>query len=195
MRAGFWSHLTVTLFVSLCATTAQASLVVHWAFDDPHPVISQTETIELNATIYNDISSDQILGGGNQPITGNVGGIITGTGYSWGTLAYDATYAPYNPYDVSLGTHPLMPDDLMPGESYSFVFRILTPHSGSVHPVWYTFSPYITVITNNLGTKYFAMSPDSPLVLTVSSVPLPTSLWLLASGLFSLISGRKIMKG
>lgn len=202
--------ISISLLIG-AINSVNAALISHWEFTDPTPVIGPNQTLELNATIYNSISSDTRLVSGNQLISGDIGGVIASTGYGWGSLIFNSSFAPDNPY-TTIGNADFTGLDLAPGESFDFVFRTLVPNSYPVQEGVYTFNPQITIriqdgifpngfydwlIANPAADpndypgyqapEAFTISPSSPLYVTVTSVPLPGALYLFISGFIMIL--------
>ena len=159
------------ILISSVISNASASLIVNWAFNDPSPVVGPTDTLYLNATLFNDSSSTETLFGSQ----------IASHGGTWGSLIYwDFPHTINNPYDIQWsGSSPFTDMELNPGEEFSFIFHTLIPHDPIVDPGTYTFAANINV--PDIGVIY----QDEQLFVTVP-VPLPGSLILFISGLYGL---------
>lgn len=160
------------LALSLTPSGSQATLIWDWNFTPAAVTAVPTDDIGLFATLYNDAASDQDI----------TSSLLNNESVSWGL--------PF-PYSITWGTWPgdiLTVAPLHPGQSLTYLFGTLT-HIGIVPDGTYVLNGGITL--NNYGHIY------RDFTINVSSVPEPSTLLLLGSGMagFAAMRLRKLRKG
>ncbi|HSD37054.1 MAG TPA: PEP-CTERM sorting domain-containing protein [Rhodocyclaceae bacterium] len=155
--------------------TAQASLSWVWDLEDWAPVVHQSDTITLHATLYNTTLS-------NENITAD--SLVSWVFDSAGDLPYTFSYPDSDFRKQFTGLN------LAPGELFSFIFGYYTPNPAPVPIGNYSGDAFAIVLQDAAGLES-SWSPDHQYRLTVvadeseptTEVPEPASLALVATGL------------
>jgi PEP-CTERM motif-containing protein len=159
-----------TVFLAFSSGTAFADLVASWSFDTPTGTVGPTDTITMDATLTNDSTS-----------TVNITS-VTVFSLSEGTFAgvYDFGFGPGGGGDPFTQFSGL---DLAPGNSFGFVFGVFAPLGGSAPAGTYD-------IDSGVGTFITFNDVEFPSTngfeRTVATVPEPSTLLLIATGLTGL---------
>src|SRR4030067_1868896 len=168
--------LSIVLFVCL-TDLVYATLNINWQPDSPI-YAGQTDTVEVFGTLYNDISSTEVLD--LTTLIGNGGG----AGTTCGSLIYSSVYAPVNPYDYEPNAtyHPEFNSLILnPGDNYQFLYATLTPVDPPVDIGIYQSSMSINFNTQQYGFLNLGYKP-----VVVNVVPEPMSFILLLTGIAGL---------
>ncbi|MDH5612624.1 MAG: hypothetical protein OEY66_09240 [Gammaproteobacteria bacterium] len=167
-------NVIMGLFLISLTGTVNASMIWDWSFPDSNITLAQTEIFYIGGTITNDITSTESL---------NIGA------YSWWVSAGDLSNSDFtgNLYMMNITSYQiggLFENDadaiIAPGESFTFTlghFDPILPISLGTEFTW-----SVRLFNDLYGPN------ESNITKTISAtvVPLPASLWLMFSGVFSL---------
>ena len=173
-----WINKKVITFFVLISTSFSSHALLIWDWDLEKSTIDVTpsNTITLNATIYNDASSTQSIFS-NTFITYGMG---------WGSI-----FGPGNPYTYSSGVdgwllNQFIGVEVAPGDSFDFVFATLTPKNGLVDVGIYT-SDYLMIA---MKTDNIQLIKSVEINVNTIPVPEPSTIALLCIGLFGILLMR-----
>jgi len=163
--------LLAGLVFALSASSVHADLIVSWSLDDPARVAGPNDILTIDSTIANDNSSDQDI---------NLDVAIEGAAFADGDFSpsYDFQFGPSGGASFLSQFNGIV---LTPGDSFSFVYGILTP---TVEFALGTYvSSFMGIDIGGVGTD--VQPTNGP--FQVTAVPVPAAGWLFGSGLIGLL--------
>lgn len=161
--------LALVWVLGLAPLAARAVVIWSWSFDQTEYVVGPSDSIIVHATLLNDPSSTEAL----QQIEG-VSAFFTGDLQK----TYGFTFGPTG--DSSEFSTQFFSVDLAPGETFSFVWGILTPIGGAVAPGIYAADP-ASLGLDLPGADLAQMEPTN--TFRVRVVPEPPAVILLLTAI------------
>ena len=128
-KTKFLSTIGVFLFLTLSISSVHAVLVYDWYVTNPIQTVGPNDTVQIDATIVNDASSD---------VNFNLDTAITQAFSGLFPSAYNGVFG--DGISISILTQ-FNGIELTPGESFNFVFATLTPSPSPVPAGDYYYYP------------------------------------------------------